>query len=280
MNELGQAFQHLLIKVHTSTLAVILWNGGASSNERLKCARKMIMPRLAKDWTNGVWGVGGCILLYYCASISLTLFNKWFFDDQNYGFHFPLSVTCFHQACIFCMLVTLEPLLTPLAGEITKDKKLMKPIFPIGAICGLDWGMSNFSFKYITVSLYEMVKSTVPLFVMLFSFALGVMKPTKTVISIVLMISCGMFLSVSGSRNFFKQGVCAIKIVMAQRVMQKIKVEGKNEQEEGKLLHNPPLNAITTLYYVAPSSAAVLFFPAICIEGYDMLEYFGYCGFS
>lgn len=302
--------------------------------------------------------VVGALAFYFVSSISLTMFNKWFFAEHKpaapspspnatsappkatfftgtYHFHFPLTVTCIHQFLVWVLILLLEKrVLVPLAGEITRSRALAWSICPIGCLCGIDWGLSNTSLRYISLSLYEIVKSASPMFVLLVSFVLGMQQPNKLLIAIVALISFGMFLAVSGGNmstftatDFPMTGflcVCCaavlagIRVVLAQRVMQKVVesplrilhvrkndddnvddgeddaqmmketrppsppsdangASGSNGSPSTSVAGNgvlPPVNAITTLFYVAPASACSLVLPALVVEAPEVMEYF------
>jgi len=220
------------------------------------------------------------ILSYFVCSISLTFFNKWFFDehttfDSKHSFHYPLTVTCLHQIIIFLFIVAFDPPPPPNRSALMS----------VGFLCGMEWGLSNYSFKYISVSMYEMVKATTPLWVLIFSVLLGGTSFSCSLASIVLVITLGMILSVSGGAAMTPREVystphgftigltcliCAtlcsgIRNVLAQKVLQH-KTAG--------------VSLLTTLYYVAPSSAAALVLPAAVLEGRDILQFFGFLGKS
>jgi drug/metabolite transporter (DMT)-like permease len=63
-------------------------------------------------------------------------------------------------------------------------KDYLLKVVPCGLATGLDIGLSNNSLKYITLSLYTMVKSSAPIFVLLFAFLFRLEKPTFKLVSI------------------------------------------------------------------------------------------------
>ena len=176
---------------------------------------------------------GAALMFYFVTSIALTVFNKWLFTEtpkvsttlssnatsgvgapsqqqhgagkrplltSSYGFHYPLTVTCVHQFQVFLMVLAAGriPWLTRRMGAIEKSRSALLTLAPIGALCGLDWGLSNTSMRSIPLSLYEMVKSSTPVVVLIFSFRIGLASITLPLVLIILVISTGLFLSVSG----------------------------------------------------------------------------------
>ena len=82
----------------------------------------------------------------------------------------------------------------------------LKKVMPTGIISALDIGLSNWSFMFITVSLYTMVKSSCILFILFFSLVLGLEKPRWNLVVIVSCISFGLFLFVFKSTQFNLEG--------------------------------------------------------------------------
>jgi len=82
----------------------------------------------------------------------------------------------------------------------------LKKVMPTGIISALDIGLSNWSFMFITVSLYTMVKSSCILFILFFSLVLGLEKPRWNLVVIVTCISLGLFLFVFKSTQFNMEG--------------------------------------------------------------------------
>ena len=210
-------------------------------------------------------GVAAALLYYMCASIALTMFNKWLFADpsasseltpfakrdvglsplralmrtattssleddpyrdppiqfvnplmlssttapdagkhswvpQSYGFQFPLTVTAVHQLLVFIIVVILNQtkLLKAQLGEVERSPAAFRTLVPLGIISGLDWGLSNTSLRYVPLSLYEIVKASSPVIVLLLSLVTRTTRPSWRISGIVVLISFGMFLSVAG----------------------------------------------------------------------------------
>ena len=146
-----------------------------------------------------------CVLFYYCFSIGITFYNKWMFSK----FHFPISTTMIH----FTMTFLIAGMLREIISKVKKREAVMlnwndflKKVMPTGIISALDIGLSNWSFMFITVSLYTMVKSSCILFILFFSLVLGLEKPRWNLVVIVSCISFGLFLFVFKSTQFNLEG--------------------------------------------------------------------------
>lgn len=250
-------------------------------------------------WRN-VAVISLCIAFYFSASISLTVFNKWFFSEKpaqtllnsttstasgiSHGdryssqqFHFPLTVTCIHQAIVFILVLATEKnFLRCSVGPIERSRSTLAVVAPIGVASGLDWGLSNTSLRWIPLTMYEMVKCSAPIVVLLLGWWIGVQQLTPRMLGIVAVLTFGIFLSVSGgnvavfsSADFPFQGfVCVslatllagIRVVFAQRVL------------HGDRLSSS-VNTATFLYYVTPTSCGALLLPAYIFEGPQVVRY-------
>ena len=230
------------------------------------------------------------LMFYFVSSIALTIFNKWFFSSHNaLGFHFPLTVTCIHQFCVFCLVVATEDQLKVRGfGDITRAPGLRLPLGILGAFCGIDWGLSNLSLRYIPLSLYEMTKSASPAMVLLLSAGMGLMVFTKRIATIVVLVCSGMFLSVSGgslkvfsAESFPLFGFTCVatatfisggRIVYAQHALQRLTVAPASPTHAAAPVTHG-VNAVTMLYYSAPLSSMALVLPALYLEGPEIEQW-------
>ncbi|KFW71277.1 Solute carrier family 35 member C2, partial [Pygoscelis adeliae] len=94
----------------------------------------------------------------------------------------------------------------------------------------LDIGLSNWSFLYVTVSLYTMTKSSAILFILLFSLLFKLEEVRVALLLVVLLIAGGLFMFTYKSTQFNAQGfvlvLCAsflggIRWTLTQILMQK-----------------------------------------------------------
>ncbi|KAF6089374.1 solute carrier family 35 member C2 [Phyllostomus discolor] len=110
----------------------------------------------------------GLVLLYYCFSIGITFYNKWL----TKSFHFPLFMTMLHLAVIFLFSALSRALVqcsSHRARVVLSWPDYLRRVAPTALATALDVGLSNWSFLYITVSLYTMTKSSAVLFILIFS---------------------------------------------------------------------------------------------------------------
>ncbi|GAB6021398.1 hypothetical protein CHUAL_004008 [Chamberlinius hualienensis] len=211
------------------------------------------------------WALAGkttaLIALYYVFSIGLTFYQKWFIED----FPFPLSVVICHLVVKFLLAAQLRIILrcwnkkervTLAWGDYLRKLSIA------GIASAMDIGLSNWSFKYITISLYTMSKSTCIVFILLFSLVLGLETLRLSLVLVVMLISSGLFMFTYSSTQFDTEGFVMVMLAsvmgglrwtVAQMVMQK--------KESG--LTNP----IDMIYHIQPWMVVGLIPLAIPFEG-------------
>ncbi|XP_075033786.1 solute carrier family 35 member C2 isoform X1 [Mixophyes fleayi] len=222
-------------------------------------AGKMSLP----CWTV-IWKIlltVGLVLFYYSFSIGITFYNKWLLKT----FHFPLFMTLVHLLMIFVLSALSRALMTCISGRarvILSWSDYLKKLVPTALATALDIGLSNWSFLYITVSLYTMTKSSAVLFILFFSllFKLEELKPV--LILVVLLISGGLFMFTFKSTQFDARGfflvltascLGGIRWTLTQILMQKAELG----------LQHP----IDTMFHLQPAMFLSLFPLFIGIEG-------------
>ncbi|NXK51715.1 S35C2 protein, partial [Chauna torquata] len=101
----------------------------------------------------------------------------------------------------------------------------------------LDIGLSNWSFLYVTVSLYTMTKSSAILFILLFSLLFKLEEMRVALVLVVLLIAGGLFMFTYKSTQFNTQGfmlvLCAsflggVRWTLTQILMQKAELGLQN----------------------------------------------------
>ena len=107
------------------------------------------------------------ILAWYSMSICITIFNKYLFT--SYGLHFPLSVTSLH----FCLKLVFARIAMRCAGipplDLCRTWRLVATVAANGLATAADVALSNQAFLFISVTYYTIVKSSVPVWILVFS---------------------------------------------------------------------------------------------------------------
>ncbi|XP_076208446.1 solute carrier family 35 member C2 isoform X6 [Aptenodytes patagonicus] len=169
------------------------------------------------------------VLLYYGFSIGIVFYNKWLMKS----FPFPLLATLLHLLLIFGLSALARALARCRSGRpraALSWADCLRWAAPAALSTSLDIGLSNWSFLYVTVSLYTMTKSSAILFILLFSLLFKLEEVRVALLLVVLLIAGGLFMFTYKSTQFNAQGfmlvLCAsflggIRWTLTQILMQK-----------------------------------------------------------
>ncbi|XP_069507305.1 solute carrier family 35 member C2 isoform X2 [Ambystoma mexicanum] len=201
------------------------------------------------------------ILFYYSFSIGITFYNKWLLKS----FHFPLFMTLVHLVQIFILSTVSRAVMqcyTKRSRVVLTWSDYLKKVAPTALATALDIGLSNWSFLYITVSLYTMTKSSAVLFILFFSLVFKLEELRAALILVVLLIAGGLFMFTYESTQFNVEGFVlvllasflgGIRWTLTQILMQKAELG----------LQNP----IDAMFHLQPLMFLSLFPLFIVIEG-------------
>ncbi|WVF72026.1 hypothetical protein IAT40_006838 [Kwoniella sp. CBS 6097] len=216
-------------------------------------------------WWKNVVITGIFVLSWYTFATLLSLYNKWMFSPQYYGFSYPLFVTACHMVVQFFLAsfirIAFAKQYRP--KERPTRKEYVTRILPTAASTGGDIGLSNLSLKTITLSLYTMCKSSTLIFVLLFAFAFKLEKYSLRLISVISLISFGVFCMVFNTTAvsipgivmvFVASGLGGLRWALTELVMHK----------KGMGLSNP----FATIFWLAPLMAITLAPVSMGLEGW------------
>ncbi|KAG2236630.1 hypothetical protein INT48_000185 [Thamnidium elegans] len=204
------------------------------------------------------------ILMWYIFATILSVYNKWMFSAEYYGFQYPLFVTSFHMIVQFTFSGTsllLVPKLRPKKRPSVSD--YLYKVLPCALATSLDIGLSNLSLKTITLSFYTMCKSSTLAFVLIFAFLFKLEKPSWKLILIIVIITIGVILMVSDETNFEMVGFIQ---VMAASVCGGLRWSLTEVllRKESMGLTNP----FASIFFLAPAQAIILLAISAIVEGY------------
>ena len=133
--------------------------------------------------------------LYYVISIAMNIFNSVLYNKNRLAFPHPLLLTSF--TFFFQFLITLIYLATigrvRAAWQAISSQRMV--ILPCALFSALDIGMSNVSLEMIPLSVYVMVKSAAPVFILIGSFVTGTEKPSWRLVGIIALVAIGVLLA-------------------------------------------------------------------------------------
>ncbi|CAN0496804.1 unnamed protein product, partial [Ectocarpus sp. 12 AP-2014] len=218
----------------------------------------------------------GIVLLYMWVSMSLTLLDKWLMTGM--GFNAPLTLISLTYLIMHLVSLSIRTWLrhrgveegdnggnaSHLVQRLSWHQWAWK-VFPVAAASGLEVGTSALGLKVMHVGVHTMVRSTVPIFVLLFSVGMGLQEFRCGLLAVVMLVSGGVTLLFSGQRSdqeedFPMDGflltllsgmLAGLKWTLSQVLLQGRGLYGKGAVTVGEHIH-----PFTLLHYMSLSSAA------------------------
>ncbi|KAK9690049.1 hypothetical protein RND81_09G101000 [Saponaria officinalis] len=144
------------------------------------------------------------ICVWYTFSLFLTLYNKSLLGDHMGKFPAPLLMNSFH----FSMQAVLSKAITWIwyerfhKGVHITWRDYFTKVLPTALATALDINLSNASLVFISVTFATMCKSAAPIFLLVFAFAFRLETPSLKLFGIILVISCGILLTVAKDTEF------------------------------------------------------------------------------
>lgn len=151
------------------------------------------------------------ILLYYLISVTLSMFNTQVLGKSRMNFPFPIFAALIYDIIQFILATSI------MSGLAARDKEAVGPvaaykqlgagrfwkvIFPCAVAAGLDIALSNCSLKHVSLSFYTMVKSSSPMFILIFAFVFRLEKLSWALGGIVAVIGVGTLMTVYNPAAF------------------------------------------------------------------------------
>ncbi|OWB83840.1 hypothetical protein B5S33_g2474 [[Candida] boidinii] len=233
------------------------------------------------------------ILSWYFFSLSISLYNKWMFGP-HLNFKFPILVTACHQLTLF-WLSCITLIIWPRFRLNYTDSKETAPAQPMSYLmnpktyflrivpCALasagDIGLGNSSLKFITISLYTMLKSSaVLIFTLFWGVLLRLERFTSKLLAITLVMTVGVTMLVygQGANHEAASPISEEESVIQQRLIKRaVQLVGSNlgklSDATGKNTAAAGASTTDTLVTYVASSAVVLgsmlVFLASCMSG-------------
>ncbi|KAG0327703.1 Triose-phosphate Transporter [Podila humilis] len=208
------------------------------------------------------------IAAWYFFSTALSIYNKNLMGKDNWNFNLPLFVSSIHAGLHFVITACLMHF-WPDVFDATRSGKggrltihsYVTQVVPCAIAAALEICMANASLMYITLSFYTMIKSSTPIWVLVFAFFFGLEKPRLSLIMIIGVIVIGVVLTVAGEAQFDMTGF--ILVLMAS-VM-----SGLRWSMTQMLLQKDTLgmdNPVATLYYISPIMFVLMSILSLVIE--------------
>ncbi|CAJ0639060.1 2610_t:CDS:2 [Entrophospora sp. SA101] len=205
------------------------------------------------------------IFTWYFFSTALSFYNKNLMGRDNFNLNLPLLISSIHTGVHSIITVVLMNNTLPFIYERKNVKSIsirsyVTRVIPCAVAAALEICMANASLVYVTLSFYTMVKSSTPIWVLLFAFLFHLEQPRILLILIITVMSIGVILTVAGETKFNLIGfflvlgaaiISGLRWTLTQILLQK---------EEGM---NDP---ISTLYYISPVMFILMFILSLMFE--------------
>ncbi|KAF9152838.1 Triose-phosphate Transporter [Linnemannia schmuckeri] len=234
--------------------------GTSSSLPQIVMPKKRIAQNVASNFSY--------ILAWYFFSTALSIYNKNLMGKDNWNFNLPLFVSSIHAGLHFVITACLmhfwpdifDATRSGKGGRITIHSYVTQ-VVPCAVAAALEICMANASLMYITLSFYTMIKSSTPIWVLMFAFIFRLEKPRLSLILIIGVIVVGVVLTVAGETQFDMTGFV---LVLLAAVM-----SGLRWSLTQMLLQKDQLgmdNPVATLYYISPIMFILMSILSLVIE--------------
>ncbi|KAG1777096.1 triose-phosphate transporter family-domain-containing protein [Suillus placidus] len=210
--------------------------------------------------------INACFIAsWYIFATILSLYNKWMFSPDLFGFPYPLFVTTLHMFVQFVLAAALRVCFShhfrPERSPSVKDYG--KKAVPTAVATGLDIGLSNLSLKTITLSFYTMCKSSSLIFVLSFAFFFRLEVFSLRLVAVILLIFGGVILMVASETAFVLPGFLLVMTASAcgglRWSLTQLLMKNKNMG-----LDNPA----ATIFWLAPAIGVTTGLLSIIWEGW------------
>jgi solute carrier family 35 protein C2 len=144
---------------------------------------------------------------WFFFSSLLSIYNKALVGKNHYDFQYPLFLVATHQLTHFLLSsATIYFFPRFKVNQRFAVSKYFTTAFPAGLATAGDICLSTASLQLLSLSFYTMVKSSVPVWILMFAFWYGLEKPSARLIAIIMIICAGVMLSTSGDVEYSASG--------------------------------------------------------------------------
>ncbi|KAH9920106.1 triose-phosphate transporter family-domain-containing protein [Fomitopsis serialis] len=204
------------------------------------------------------------IACWFLFATVLSVYNKWMFSPDRFGFPSPLFVTTLHMAVQFLLATLLRtcwPLLFRPQHSPNRADYLRRAV-PTGVATSLDIGLSNLSLKLITLSFYTMCKTSSLIFVLFFAFLFRLEVFSLRLVGVMSLIFIGVILMVATETHFELTGFLLVEFGSA--------LAGFRWSLTQLLLRSKNIgfdNPAATLFWLTPIMGATLAILTLIVDG-------------
>ncbi|KAF8710844.1 TPT protein, partial [Rhizoctonia solani] len=215
-----------------------------------------------REWWRNAFINSLFIATWFGFSTVLSIYNKWMFSGDKFGFPSPLFVTSMHMLMQFLLAALCRFIFPSTFGSpySPTGKQYAVKAVPCAVTTSLDIGFSNLSLKTITLSFYTMCKSSSLVFVLFFAFLFKLETFSKRLVSVILLITGGVVLMVATETQFAFGGMILVFIASAcgglRWALTQILLHGPKREDDEDDEKDPPMgmdNPCATIFWLAPT---------------------------
>lgn len=208
------------------------------------------------------------IASWFAFALILSLYNKWMFAPEHFGFPLPLFVTMLHmfvQAGLASVLRFGWPHRFRPEHDPSRED-YAKKVVPTAISTSLDIGLSNLSLKTITLSFYTMCKSSSLVFVLAFAFLFHLETFSIRLVGVILIISAGVLLMVATQTHFVLGGFILVLSASALGGLRWSLTQLLMRNKRSGMNH-----PVATIFWLTPVMGLTIAIVSVFIESWSQL---------
>eukprot|EP00475_Leptophrys_vorax_P015213 TRINITY_DN21583_c0_g1_i3.p1 TRINITY_DN21583_c0_g1~~TRINITY_DN21583_c0_g1_i3.p1 ORF type:complete len:421 (-),score=102.70 TRINITY_DN21583_c0_g1_i3:839-2101(-) len=219
---------------------------------------------------------------YIVVGTTIVLFNKWMLNVLE--FRFPITMILTHLTCTgsIAMILVMTVFKSKLQSEEYWPFNISRSAFftqivPPGILLGMDIVCTSAAIEFSSVSLVEVIKSGIPMLVLVAGFVLRQEVFSIFKVLIISVLCIGIFCTSYGEINLDPRGLSLATLATvsgASRLllMQVLLSNPSPKSPSSSSGSHAKLNPMLSLAYFAPVSAVFLFFPWLFIEASSLFQ--------
>lgn len=190
------------------------------------------------------------------------MYNKHILKDLD--FPYPLTLVLMHMSFITLYTRIWKGLgwaEVPIMGW----RDIGCRFAPVALAFGASLAFANLAYLFISVAFIQMLKASMPVWVLLMSFAVGLQEPSKVLMAWIVVIFGGVLVATMAEVDIVFWGVVFQSLALGCESLRLVMIN--------KILVSKGLNlpSIAFLYYIAPLCAMILMVPWLVVEASNVL---------
>ncbi|KAI7894288.1 triose-phosphate transporter family-domain-containing protein [Mucor mucedo] len=202
------------------------------------------------------------ILTWYFFSTALSVYNKTLMGKDHYNFNLPLLMSAVHSG-IHTLITRVFIKYSNQKVQRYSNMEYFVKLVPCGIAAAVEICCANASLVLITLSFYTMIKSSTPVWVLIFSFMFGFEKPRINLIAVISCIVFGVWLTIDGEPKFDTKGFILVLTAAVASGLRWNMTQYLMKSSKGNIKENSPL---ATMYHLSPIMFITMLMLSLIIE--------------